>query len=123
MKLSKLSSYTTFKISEPEGYLNGVEKDLTNIFTAFKGRVRFGSGVTGERGENISGEFQTITSHATPNTEFSVTHTIGAIPIGRIIIAQNKAGSLYTGTTAWTDTTIYFKCDVASVEFKIFLLK
>jgi len=99
-----------------------VDTDLNNIFLCLQGRVRFGDGVTGARGENISGEFRTITT-AGANTEVVVPHTLGAIPVGRIVIGQDKAGSLYSSTTAWTKTNIYVKSDVASVTFNIFLLK
>jgi hypothetical protein len=103
-----------------------LDVQLKRLVNAFQGRIRFGDGTDEEEGENIAGEFQLFTSDATPNTEFSVTHQLGAIPIGRIILYQDKAGSLYQGPstgTAWTSTTVYFKCDVASVAFLVFLVK
>ena len=93
------------------------------MLKALKGRVRFGSPTDGYRGENISGEFQVFTSNATPDAEDTVAHTIGAIPVGYIVLKQDKAGSLYLGSTAWTSGNTYFKCNVASVAFTIFLLK
>jgi hypothetical protein len=103
-------------------YLQDVDLDLSNIFLFAQGRVRFGDGTSGARGENISGEFRTFTT-AGANTEVVVPHTVGAIPVGRIVLMQDKAGHLYSSTTAWTATNIYVKCDVATVTFKIFLLK
>ena len=105
-----------------DNYLTDVDTDLNNIFLALQGRIRFGDGVTGARGENISGEFRTFTT-STANTEVVVPHTLGAIPVGRIVIGQDKAGSLYNSTTAWNKNNIYVKSDVASVTFNIFLLK
>jgi len=105
-----------------DGYAKDLDTDITNIALFTQGRVRFGDGVTGARGENIEGEFRTFTT-ALANTEVSVAHTLNAIPVGRIVIAQDKAGSLYTSTTAWTKPNIYVKCDVATVTFKIFLLR
>lgn len=103
-----------------------LQNNLDNIFRCLNGRVRFGTGVDGARGENIAGEFQRFTSDVSANTEFSVTHTIGAVPIGYIVIGQDKAGSLYqlnnTGTS-WTSTTIYLKCSVSSVTFWVFLIQ
>lgn len=101
------------------------DTDVSNIITCLSGRVRFGSGVTGHNGENISGQFLTITTNVTLNTETTFTHTIGAIPVGYIVLWQDKAGSLYQGPTtgtAWTINTISLKCSVASVQFKLFLL-
>jgi len=105
-----------------EEYLGDVDTDLSNIFLAFQGRVRFGDGVSGGRGENISGEFRTITT-AGANTEVVVPHTLGAVPVGYIVIGRNKAAHLYDSTTANTKTNLYVKSDVATTIFKIFLLK
>lgn len=108
--------------------INGknVDADLTSLFTAMQGRLRFGDGGDGDRGENIHGEFQNFTTSATPDAENTIAHTLGSVPIGYLILGQDKSGSLYqlsaTGT-AWTSSNIYLKCDVASVNFLVFLLK
>lgn len=104
------------------GYLSEVDTDLSNLFLCLQGRVRFGDGVSGARSENIAGEFRTVTT-AGANTEVVVPHTLGEVPIGRIVLRQDKAGHIYDSTTAWTKTNIYIKCDVASVTFKLFLVK
>ena len=122
MKLVKTSNLSSRK-NETNQYEKNLDADLANLFMAFRGRVRFGSTTDGYRGENISGEFQVFTSNATPDTEDTIGHTIGAIPVGYIVLKQDKAGSLYLGSTTWTSTNIYFKCNVASVTFTIFLLK
>lgn len=85
--------------------------------------MRFGDGATGTQGENISGEFATFTTSATPNAESIIAHGIGAVPVGYIVLNKNKAGDLYSGSTAWTTTAVSFKCSVASVTFKVFLIK
>lgn len=103
-----------------------LDVDLDKLFTILNGRVRFGDGVDGERGENIAGEFQVFTTSGTPNAENTIAHTLSATPIGYIVCGQDKAGSLYQLTdtgTAWTSTSIYLKCSVASVKFMVFLLK
>ena len=122
MKITKQSAPGSIQKS-PITYLLGVDNDLVSLFNLSKGRVRFGNGVDGQNGENIQGQFQTFTTDATPNAEFSVTHTLGATPVGWLVFNKNKAGDLYSGTTAWTSTTIALKCSVASVTFVVFLLK
>ena len=117
MKLARISNKL-----DSDGYDKNLFADIANIFLAFQGRVRFGDGVDKARGENMSGEFHTITT-AGADTEVVVAHTLGAIPVGYIVLMQDKAGSLYSSTTAWTKSNIYVKCDVATVVFKIFLLK
>lgn len=114
------------KSSNNQRELRDINSDIRTLFTAMQGRIRFGSGGDGDRGENIHGEFQEFTSHATANTEFSVSHGLGSVPVGYLILGQDKSGSLYqlddTGT-AWTSSAIYLKCSVSSVTFLVFLLK
>jgi hypothetical protein len=103
-----------------------LQKNMDNLFRCLNGRVRFGRGTDGDRGENIQGEFQQFTTSATPDAENTIAHGIGAIPVGYIILWQDKAGSLYQGPstgTAWTSSNIYLKCTVASVTFKVFLIQ
>lgn len=106
--------------------IRNYDTDFNTVFNCLQGRVRFGAGVSGQPGENIQGKFLTITTNAVANTETTFTHTLGSVPIGYLILGQDKAGSLYqlssTGT-AWTSSTISLKCSVASVTFKLFLLK
>lgn len=74
--------------------------------------------------DNFDAYLTTFTSDGTPNTEFAVAHTLKRIPVGRVVLYQTKAGSLYQGPstgTAWTVSNAYFKCDVASVGFYIML--
>lgn len=101
------------------------DTDFNQVINCLNGRVRFGPGTSGNNGENINGQFLTITTNGTPDTESTFTHTMGSIPVGYIIIGQNKAGSLYqlaTTGTAWTSGAISLKCSVASVTFNLFLL-
>lgn len=109
-----------------ENQIQLLDSDIQKIITGLNGRMRFGDGTDGERGENISGEFQLFTTSGTPDAENTIAHTLGAIPIGYILCGQDKAGSLYqlAGTgTAWTSSNLYLKCSVATVQFRIFLLK
>ena len=69
--------------------------------------------------DNVNCKLITFTSSATPDAENTIAHTLGKIPSGYIVYNQNKAGSLYNGTTTFTTTNIYLKCSVASVTYKI----
>ena len=106
--------------------IRDLQTQMGKLFDCLQGRVSFGTGVDGVDGQNVSGQFQTYTSNATPDTEDTLAHTIGSVPLGYIVFTQNKAGSLY-GTaslgTAWTSSNIYLKCSVSSVTFLLFLVK
>lgn len=103
-----------------------LQVQLDKIFYLLQGRVSFGTGIDGNNGQNLSGQFQQFTSDASANTEFNVAHTVGSIPLGYIILWQDIAGSLYTSPTSgtdWTATQISLKCSVSSVTFLVFLVK
>jgi hypothetical protein len=106
-----------------ESNIRRLEQDTHQLFEALKGRIRFGSGVDGERGENVAGEFQVIADTGNADTEITLAHTIGAVPIGYIVIKIDKAGIIYDSGTTWTSSNIYLKCDVANCAVSLFLIK
>jgi hypothetical protein len=108
---------------EPGTYEDQLDDDVTNLFLLSQGRVRFGGGTDGDRGENMSGEFQVYTSNATPDTADSISHGMGSIPVGFIVVNLDKGAVLYDSGVAWTTTTISLKATVASTTSTIFLLK
>ncbi len=120
MKLSRLSVAGKRNVGDPEDH---VHTDLTNLFLWSHGRVRFGTGVDGDRGENIDGEFQVFTSNASPDTTDTITHTLGAVPIGFIVINLDKGAVVYDAGVAWTSTDISLKTTIASTLVTVFLLK
>ena len=103
-----------------------LQTQIDKLFHVLQGRVSFGTGVDGVSGQNVDGEFQQFTTSGTPDAENTVGHTIGSVPLGYLVLWQDKAGSLYQGPatgTAWTSTNIYVKCDIATVTFLVFLVK
>lgn len=124
MKLNKISNFVGFKISKIEDYIRSVDTDLRNLFLFTQSRVRFGSRDDNTFGENVAGEFQTFTTPTATNVEFSVTHSLGAVPTGGyLVVTQANKGSLYTATGSNTATTAYFRSDATSTSFTVFLLK
>lgn len=128
MLLTQLYNYQSSKFvpKESEDDKIMIDKDLRKLFSLAQGRVRFGMGTSGNDGENVFGQWLTLTTNAIANTESTFTHSCGVIPVGYIVVGQDKAGSLYqlaTTGTAWTSTSISLKCSVASVTFNLFLLK
>jgi len=109
--------------SNPDDPLTPIDRDLTTLFTAMEGRIRFGTGANGKRGENIHGEFQVFTSNAIPDTSDSITHTLGSVPVGFFIVNINKGAVVYDSGVAWTASTISLKTTVASTLITLFLLK
>lgn len=69
--------------------------------------------------DNLETAQVSYTTHATPDTEEAKTHTLGKIPVGFFVTDIDKAAVVYRGPTAFTATTIYLKCSVASVAVKV----
>jgi len=121
MKLVKVSSINE-RSANILNQVHALDNDLRKIYDWSNGRVEFGTPTDGFRGENIAGRFQTFTTSATPDAENTVAHGLGATPSGAyIVMSQDKAGSLYKSGT-WNSTNAFFKCDVASVTFTVFIL-
>lgn len=124
MRISNILSLNERKPLEEQ--VRDLQVAVRNLVILSQGRTSFGSGVDGERGQNIEGEWQEFTSHASANTEFNVAHTIGSIPLGYIVVAQDKSGDLYqmddTGT-AWTASQISLKSTGTEVTYLVFLVK
>lgn len=125
MILSKISKTPdlTKNTSNYGDYIVGVDRDLTNLFSALQNRIRFGTPTDGKSGENISGEFQVIADTGTINTEFTVGHTIGSVPIGYLVLKISNGGVIYDSGTTWTSSNIYLKSSAANSLVTLFLLK
>ena len=103
-------------------YGKSADLDLTHVFQALQGNLRFGNpNVNFSDGENISGQFVTFTT-TTANTEVNVPHTLGVIPIGYIVTGINVGGVIYSSGTAWTMYSVYIKCSAANATANMFLL-
>jgi len=118
MKLSKTSNYNGFNITKPQDYIQNVDTDLTNIFNAFKGRIRFGDVDNQYRGENVEGEFLVFASSGTTTT---ITHTLGTQATGFLLINKSGYGDLYMVSS--TKTTATFASSTTANTYKVFLLK
>lgn len=123
----KIANSLTLNTSRPmQEQVRVLQTQIDKLYYAMQGRISFGVGTDGENGQNVSGQFQQYTSNGVANTEDTIAHTVGSIPIGFLVLWQDKAGSFYQGPTtgtAWTDSNIYLKCSVASVTALLFLIK
>jgi hypothetical protein len=72
--------------------------------------------------DNVDASVISVTSDATPGTEFSVLHGLGKIPSGYIVMGQDGSGSVYDGSTSNTNATLYLKSNASSVTFKLLIV-
>ena len=63
----------------------------------------------------------TGTAPGSANTEFSIAHGLGQVPLTIVGQDTNNGGLLYRSSTAWTTTTVYLKCTEASSVYNVIL--
>jgi hypothetical protein len=125
MIITQLFNYNSSKYApKDDGRSDNIEidKDFKKLFALAQGRIRFGPGTSGNDGENIFGQWVTFTT-STADTEVTVPHTCGCVPVGYLTTKINKGGVIYDSGTAWTSTNIYIKCSTATTIVTLFLLK
>lgn len=83
--------------------------------------VNLGTSQNYSRAGNLDAQRIEFRTAPVADTEFKVDHSLNRAPVGWIVVAQAKAGSLYSDPLTWTDKSIKFKSDVASTLFAIFL--
>lgn len=72
-----------------------------------------------DKAGNLSGKYVVFTSNGAANTEDAVPHKLGRVPVGYIVVKQDKAGIVYDGGTSWTTANLYLKTSVASVAWTL----
>ncbi|CAB4164980.1 hypothetical protein UFOVP1537_41 [uncultured Caudovirales phage] len=83
-----------------------VEAAVKDILQVINGKI--------DLADNVFCCIVTATAHATPNTEFSVTHNLQRIPT-IYIVNIDRSGIVYDSSrSTWTAQTIKLKCSVAS---------
>lgn len=93
---------------------------LDVIYKILRTNVSFGSvGFP----DNMAGVMLSGNTGVAANTQFTVTHNLGVIPVGFIILRRDQHCSIYDTGTAWTTTQIFVAADAPNVNYTIFVLK
>lgn len=86
------------------------------------GFLSFGTGADSTQSGNLDGQWRHVTTPATPDTEFSVPHGLGRVPVDFFQAGGDKAARLYDSRRgSWDRNTIFLKCDVASASVRFLL--
>ena len=88
------------------------------------GQISYGATMSNnEQDRNIFCFKATGTTPGVANTDFSVTHSLGRIPITIDAQDTNNGGLIYRSpVTPWTKTTATFRCTTASAVFNLILI-
>ena len=95
---------------------------LRAIVLLLNGRVSMGDGAQSSWSGNMNGQYREFTTTGVADTQMTIDHGLGRVPIGFIPINNNKAYCLYNDEPyGWNEDYITLKCDTSSVLVKIWL--
>lgn len=96
-----------------------LQKWMRNLVTlVINGHIGFGDGTLRD---NLDGAWAT-TTFALANTDVTLTHNLGRVPVGYIVMTKSQAGDVYTGSIASTKTQITLRCSVAGTTVSLFIV-
>jgi len=72
-----------------------------------------------DKAGNLNAVYVVFTSNGTADTEDTVSHNLGRVPVGYAPVKQDKSAILYDGTTAATSTAIYWRSSATSVAWVV----
>lgn len=96
-----------------------VKKYVEKLASVINGQVSFGNGVDLD---NLQGRWINTITPGVADTNFTVDHNLGRVPVGFLVVAVDKAATIYLGTIASTTTQITLKANAATVVLRIFVL-
>jgi hypothetical protein len=105
----------TFDIQDPRQ-----KRFIEDIYKLVQRNISFGTQVNGGD-QNIAGQMVEIANTGTANTQFTVTHNLGRIPLYYDVKYINGNGVVYDSGTAWTKTQAFFKCSLANAKVRLFV--
>jgi hypothetical protein len=88
------------------------------ISRVINGNLGFGDGTNTD---NISGVWKSVTI-TLADTDITVTHNLGRIPVGYLVMSKTQACDIYDGSVAPTTTQITLKGSVAGAIVKLFII-
>jgi len=120
----KAAPNLNFTVIKPEQKsLNDFVQMLKTVYQNFiqvlNGNVGFGDGTIPD---NISGSWINVVAPVAPNTDFTVNHNLGRLPVGYWIMQKDRACDVYTGSVAASATQLTLRATVASAVLRLFII-
>lgn len=81
-----------------------VTRFLKLLVTQFNGNVQFT--------QNIKSSSLLTAKFTAANTDLVITHDLGQLPVGYLVVGLSAAMVVYTGSVAWTSNTICLRSSV-----------
>jgi putative copper export protein len=98
-----------------------IQKRFFDITRAVNGNISFGNPKDGA--VNITGSWQELVTPNVSGTEFTLTHNLGYIPTGIIVVSLDLPAVIYASRkSSWTTKVAFFKANLASVALTGFII-
>ncbi len=121
MTLYKDPNFPSVYTVDPEN-LRAIDRELLSVLSnlSFNLKSILDGGIS--LADNVDAVVVSFTSNGSSDTEDTVGHTLGKIPLYFIVCDINKGGVVYRSGTAFTKTNVYLKTSVTSAAVKVLLL-
>jgi hypothetical protein len=86
----------------------------------FGRRVR--AGVEDNNGSNIEGSWFIGQTPAAPDTDFTIPHKLGRVPVGYLVLSIDAPGIIYKGVNAWTNFSITLRCSTSNTNVTVLVV-
>src|SRR6266404_674654 len=120
----KAAPNLNFTVVKPEqNSLNGFVQMLKTVYQNFiqilNGNIGFGDGTNLD---NINGSWINVVAPVGANTDFTVNHNLGRLPVGYLVMQKDRACDVYTGSVGATSTQLTLRATVASAILRLFIV-
>ena len=78
-----------------------------------------GASTDGNKAGNLDAVWVVYVSNSSADTEDTVAHNLGRIPLGMLIGIPDKDSVIYNGTTTWTSTNLFLRASAATTTVNL----
>lgn len=114
-------NFTTIEPTKPslDVFVQMIKSIYQGLVNVLLGNVGFGDGTNLD---NINGFWAPVITPGAANTDFTITHNLGRVPVGYIVMTKSAACDVYTGSVLATKTQITLRATVGTVTLKLFII-
>lgn len=118
--MARAQSTCLGNVSDPKNLTRHTER----LAKVLNGNVSRGSTMSNSDVDNNMNDWKFEgTSPGAANTDFTLPHSLGRIPITIDAQDTTNGGVVYRSpVTAWTKTTVTFRCTTASANYKVIVI-
>jgi hypothetical protein len=98
-----------------------VTRWIERIALAANGNINYGDTMSNTDADRNINCWKASGTSPAANTDFTINHSLGRVPITIVGQDTNNGGLLYRGSVAWTKTTVTLRCTTATAAYNVIL--